>query len=335
MKQRTTPASLFLTTATTLACLATAHAQSSVQVYGTLDIAVGSFKDAGGQRSTQVASGNMTTSYVGFKGSEDLGNGLQAQFTLESYLRNDEGAAGRYNGDNFWSRAANVALSGGFGTVKLGRIGTPLFTNVLRHNPFGASFSFSPAIRTHFSYTGKVSGDTAWNNAVEYATPNLGGFTGHVLVGAKEQSQGDNLSASLRYANQALSVGLVVQKVEVPFTRGSETTWQLGASYDLASVKLFGQYGRVRETQTPLVSANTTDRIAQLGLSVPVGNGAILASWGQARTTEAVQATRTFTSLGYDHRLSKRTDLYAVLMGDRWTSRENGGSVGFGIRHAF
>ncbi|WP_198969253.1 porin [Xylophilus sp. ASV27] len=323
--------------ASLLAC-GVAHAQASgsgVQVYGVIDAAVGSFKDAGGARSSQLSSGNMTTNFFGFKGREDLGGGLYASFTLESYFRGDTGAAGRYNGDGFFSRASNLGLGGQWGQVSLGRVGTPLFLHTLVYNPFGGSFAFSPAIRNTFQSTGRVAGDSAWNNALGYRTPNLHGFTGTLLYGLKESARGPNASAALQYTGKAVSIGLVGQKVEVPFTSGDQTAWQWGGSYDFGPAKVYGQYHRVRTSGTATAAADTRDGIAQLGVSVPAGAGHLLASWSQARTSGALHIERTFATVGYDYRLSRRTDVYAMLMGDRRTAVSSGSTFALGIRHAF
>lgn len=322
--------------AMTLSTPALAQQASSLQAYGVLDIAYGSFKDAGGQRSTQVSPGNMSTSFFGFKGSEDLGNGVKTIFALESYVRNDTGAVGRYDGDTFWSRNAYVGLqSDAAGTVKLGRSGTPLFFNTMRYNPFGAAFGVSPAIRSFFSYTGKVAGDTAWDNAIAYNSPTLAGFTADVLYSAKELGHGPNSSLGLRYAQGALSVGLAAQQVETAFTQGDEKTWQLGGSYDFGVLRLMGQYGEVKEGATNKATANTKDKITQLGSAVPFGQGEFQASWAQARTSGKLNTTRTFVTLGYDYKLSKRTDVYGVAMSDRWTNKDSGSTFAVGLRHAF
>lgn len=321
-----------------IAAAFSAHAQTSgdsVQIYGVIDAAAGSFKDAGGSRSSQLTSGNLTTNFFGFKGREDLGGGLYANFTLESYFRGDTGASGRYNGDNYFSRASNVGLGGGFGQVLLGRIGTPLFLHTLAYNPFGGSFSFSPAIRNTFQTTGMIAGDSAWNNAVGYKTPNFQGVTGTLLYSFAETAHGPNTSAAVQYIGNAFSIGLVGQKVEVPFTAGDQTTWQVGSSYDFGYVKAFGQYNKVHDTATGLANANTHDNIGQLGVAVPVGLGNVLASWSEAKTTGALTYNRTFATLGYDYRLSRRTDVYAMLMGDHRTAMSSGSTVAVGIRHAF
>ncbi|MEY2840831.1 MAG: hypothetical protein RJB60_3130 [Pseudomonadota bacterium] len=129
-----------------LALASGAQAQSSLNLYGILDLSAGSFETsyntAKSNRVTQVESGKMTTSYIGFKGTEDLGGGLKANFMLESFLRLDTGASGRSSSDVFWGRNANVGLSGGFGKVVLGRMDNFLFQQALAFNPYGGSFGF-------------------------------------------------------------------------------------------------------------------------------------------------------------------------------------------------
>ena len=119
----------------TLAVLAAATAlcgpvlaQSNVQLTGLLDMYAGAKRMAGDAgRASVLNSGGMTTSWYGFKGAEDLGGGLKAQFALTAFLQADTGTPGRFGGDPYFSRDANVGLSGGFGTVSLGRGLAPNF----------------------------------------------------------------------------------------------------------------------------------------------------------------------------------------------------------------
>ena len=91
-----------------LACLGTAHAESSVQLMGLMDAYAGSVRMAGdADRTSVVGSGGLTTSWFGFKGTEDLGGGLKAGFLLTSFLRVDTGSPGRFNPDPFFSRDAD------------------------------------------------------------------------------------------------------------------------------------------------------------------------------------------------------------------------------------
>ena len=82
---------------------------------------------------------------------------------------------------------------------------------------------------------------------------------------------------------------------------------------------------------------NTTNKAktTQLGVSVPVGaTGKVLASWAQTTLSATDISRKTFT-VGYDHFLSKRTDLYVMAMADRITSQAKGSSMGVGVRHRF
>lgn len=319
-----------------LGAAAAAQAQSSVQLYGLIDMAVGSYETSGGDRTTRAESGGMTTSYLGFKGAEDLGGGLSAVFALDTFLRADTGEAGRFGGDAFWARNANVGLSGGFGTVKLGRAATPLFVSTLLFNPFGDSFGFSPAIRTVYSPTTKVAGDTGWSNGISYSTPNVSGLSATVTYVLKEALQGGNFGGNVLYFNGPVGLTLAWQQVKVPFASGKETAWQLGGSYNFGPVKAFAQYSQVKETTTGTASANTKDKIYQLGATVPVGAGSVLASYGVAKTTPTGATTkRDIFSLGYDHFLSKRTDVYVVYMYDKIKSLDSGNTFAVGIRHRF
>ncbi len=83
----------------------------------------------------------------------------------------------------------------------------------------------------------------------------------------------------------------------------------------------------------------TDDRIRtfHVGASIPVGAGAVLLQTAQSRQSPDVGAStkRTTTTVGYDYNLSKRTDLYALYMNDKFTSLAAGNSVVIGIRHRF
>ncbi|MFD2271552.1 porin [Undibacterium arcticum] len=108
-----------------------------------VDTYVGSMRNSGDTAGRSVVnSGGMTTSWFGFKGSEDLGGGLKAKFALTSYFKGDSGQSGRFPRDTFWSRDANVGLAGSFGAVSVGRGLAPNFLSSVIFNPFGNSFYF-------------------------------------------------------------------------------------------------------------------------------------------------------------------------------------------------
>lgn len=285
-----------------------ALAQTSVQVSGMLDVYAGSIKRSGDAAATSVVnSGGLQTSWWGFKGTEELGNGLKAHFALTGFMRPDVGAMGRFGTDTMFSRDANVGLSGSFGTVSLGRDLAPNFVPSLTFNPFGSSFQFSPlGLHTQTSssrYAGRawsatVAGDTAWSNEIMYVTPKLGGFTTSLFLQLGEQagdSSKNNYGANTMYANGPLSFGAYFQSVKLgnpvdttvgpsqvfsftPYNRVTgatytlgapkNDTWFVGGAYDMQFIKL---YGTLNYSTTNLLNAADAARYDLKSNTVQLG----------------------------------------------------------------
>ena len=321
--------------ATSLALAAfSAQAQSSVKVYGLIDLSLGSVKDAGNGKTRQsvVNSGQMTTSYYGLSGSEDLGGGLSAQFKLESFMRADTGEQGRFPNDPQFARTASVGLSHpDYGTLNLGRNTTALFTSTLSFNAFGDSFGYSPSIRHYFGGgQNAVTGDTGWSDSITYSSPSWNGLRFGLASAAKEGSNGGNWSANLGYGSGPLALALVVQDVKkdgaIPLA--DTHTTQLNAAYDFGVVKVFGQYGKVENRSTGI------DRdLTGLGVRVPAGPGTLIAQWG--RNSPDTGADRDTTSVGYLYPLSKLTELYGVAMHDQLDGQASGSAYALGLRLRF
>lgn len=331
-----------------LLCATAAHAQSSVQLMGLTDVYVGSLKNAGDAgRSTVVGSGGMTTSWFGFKGTEDLGGGLRANFALTSFIKVDSGAQGRFPNDTFFSRDANVGLSGSFGSVTLGRGMAPNFLPSIVSNPLGDSFTFAPLI-LHMnvplfnasSWGSTTPSDTGWSNEVIYSTPNMGGLTANLhyqFGGIAGDSSKKNVGVNALYFSGPVTLTAFYERDQmsnpaVPNTYlgTTKTDWMVGGAYDFTVVKAFASYGQAKADNSPN-KAKTT----QLGVSVPAGaTGKVLASWAQTKMSATDVSRKTFT-VGYDYFLSKRTDLYVMAMNDRITHQTTGTSFGVGVRHRF
>lgn len=344
-------------------------AQADVKLYGMLDMGVGSFEDAHAKgsstRTTQVNSGGMMTSYFGLSGSEDLGGGLKAEFTLESFLAGDNGATLGNMAGGFWGRASNVALSGGFGKVALGQYDNPLFTAGYTYNPFGSSMSYSPTMRHYYGlyganpgalgvFTGDNAGtlgfDTGWVNSVTYESPVFSGFQVIGQAAAKEStSSSSKNSYTIAGSYNAGPFSAMLTYVKAGFTPANtayladQKVWNLGASYDFGVVKAFGQYTNVKTTSVAAVDVDTKDKIWQLGVSVPVTDkGAVLASFGQNKLTldpSLPSVKDEVFSVGYDYNLSKRTDVYAVFTNNRQSALTgndaSGQTYAVGLRHNF
>lgn len=333
-----------------LACLGTAQAQSSVQVSGLVDMYAGSMRMAGDAgRTNVVGSGGMTTSWFGFSGTEDLGNGLKATFALNGFMRADTGTPGRFDNDPFFSRDAYVGLSGGFGDLALGRGKAPNFLPTILLNPFGDSFTVSPLVlhanmdpNASWSYHSSPA-DTGWSNQITYTTPSLYGLTANLHYQFGEQA-GDsgkrNVGFNVMYNNGPAAVMAFYENADInnpvaPNTvRNRKTDWMLGGSYNFDVVKLFATYGQAKEKKIDLKTTTWS-----LGADVPVSKaGSVKLALAHTKAdlaAPAADATRKTYSVGYDHFLSKRTDLYTVAMHDSISRQKSGTSVVLGIRHRF
>lgn len=353
----------------------TAQAQSSVTVNGVIDAYVGSRQLSGGTRNSVLNDGGMSTSYFGFKGTEELGDGLKANFELAGFFGSDTGNSGRFANDPLFARQAKVGLAGSFGAIDAGRNSTPYFISMIMFNPFVDSSAFSP-IFLH-TYTGGQfpisvpplnALDSGMSNMIQYTMPAIGGVSGSLQYGLGEvagDASKNRLSGRLHYNNGPLALAFALERsttslgtlATIPNPENRQTSYMGGVTYDFGMVKLFGQY----EQTTQEFNAANTDRkfkTYQLGASVPVGVGKILLSWANTKidlppgvspytvvpgfpalpagvATSGVNPKRDTVSLGYDHPLSKRTDLYAVAMADKYTGLSSGNSFGVGIRHRF
>lgn len=313
-----------------------ATAQSTVQVYGQIDVSAGSFQAPGAARDKRIESGAMSGSYLGFKGSEDLGGGLSALFAMESFFQANTGAAGRtIPNDPFWSRSVWAGLKGNAGQLRMGRMTTPLAVSTFVFNPLGDSFDFSPMVRTFFGATGKVAGDTGWSNSVAYTSPNFGGATVNLQHAFAVSPNGSNTGASVMYFGGPLALTAVAQQVGSPFASGKQTAYQLGATYDFGVAKVYALLGRVEEGATGKPTANSHNDLGNLAARIPAGPGSVIAGYGQSRTGGALTGKREHTLLGYDMALSKRTTVYLLALHDKLTGTGTGNSIALGMKHNF
>ncbi len=329
-----------------------AFAQSHVQLYGAVDAFAGSIRSSGDAHGTAaVESSGLTTSYWGIGGQEALGNGLNAEFTLESFFRTDTGKAGRFDGDVMFGRNAYVGLNGGFGAIKLGRNTTPWFISMLLFNPLADSAMFSPMfLHTYTTPPGSpvsnsIAGDTAWNNSVLYQSPSFDGLrfnaiysTGEVTGHQGKQNYGGNAT----YFNGNFGASLALQRVGVnapefsTFGTSYQTAYVAGVSYDFKVVKLFGQYAQSDNDFSTL--SRQRDKTMQMGASAPLGHGLLMLEWArtwQGGNEALASRRRDTTTMAYDYPFSKRTDVYAAWRYDKVADLNLGNTFGMGLRHKF
>ncbi len=331
-----------------LAALATlsgaALAQSSVTIYGRLDASVGANKAGapGTARSvSQLESGLLTTSRLGFRGTEDLGGGMRAIFQLEGALNVDNGTS---NGFRF-DRMSIVGLQAGFGTVKLGRHDTA-FDDIRDITVSSALWDseFSPSKIAYANSVGGVAvGHVAdyssrADNQIRYESPTFGGFTAGLSYGLDEQAapvKRDVTAFNLRYRAGGLDAGLGYQEQnnEVSASKREYTT--LAAAYNFGAFRVSGGYNMAE--QGTLESDGFV-----IGANMPMGpwDFSVAYAYNKSENAGVDSAKSKGLSLGATYSLSKRTRVYAAyLTGDA----ENGAGTeiaerrlyAVGVRHDF
>ena len=325
---------------------APAFAQSNVTVYGRVDYGFmsrnGNSGDVDGVNGkTELAPGIQGGSRVGFKGAEDLGNGLKALFELEfGSIKNDSttGLTG--------NRHAYVGLTGGFGTVVGGRLDGVRYGVYGKYDPFG-----NGTVGNITQITPQV--DRA-DNAIAYISPDFAGFglvlaystdvagvegshcshatsttttdsggdtttTAGTAVGRNATdtcgNAGDNRlqTAMLTYNNGPISAALDYEQIKTQGAGDHNTLIvnTAAVSYDFGVVKVSGLYDVVRSNKNNAVLGKWKTHNWLVGAKAPIGSNVVLkAAYGHVKDKINDKADISKWGVGMDYMLSKRTNFY-------------------------
>lgn len=328
-----------------------AFAQSNVTIYGvadaTFDNVNASKRSVGTFENTNRVSAN--SSFLGFKGTEALGNGLNAVFQFEGGVTNDSGGAFNFSRDTFvglssnsWGTVVAGQLTGptralgasmdvfagatgiGANTALLGKLGN-LLTNVTTDAAGNAV-----AGATGRSSTQTSTFDTRWKNAIAYVSPSFSGVSATVAYVANENhSSTINTSGydlGLNYANGPIKAGITYNSVSLRndapalvFVKdGKISDLRIAGLYDfgMASVRVI--YDRVKAEDS---LGDAKQNVWGIGGTFNVGSaGKIVGQYYKAGNVSDTSNTGArLWALGYEHSLSKRTILkatYANLSND-------------------
>lgn len=289
---------------------APAMAQSNVTIYGVADAYFGFGSDNNNDISA-INSGGLAGSRIGFKGSEDLGNGLKAVFTLEQGYAIDTGAASPTVGDSVFSRQAWVGLQGSFGTVSLGRQYAPGYFVADYDALLSSAISPQSKLSVLKGMTITPNSPARWDNSVKYT----GSFDavnvqaiysmGTTEAAASGVSDDDKYGLSAGYANGPVSVGVIYHNVG--YTSKDQSEWLIGASYDFGMAKVAGSYQAASNIGG---TANADSKLWNLGVIVPVGGGNVHLAYAK-RDDDGTSVDPFSYTLAYTYPFSKRTTAYA------------------------
>ena len=351
----------------------TAYAESSITMYGLTDGGVGytQFKSNDAKSSRFGAwDGGQSSNRWGLRGSEDLGDGLKAIFTLEggfSLMNGTQSQSGRLFG-----REAVVGLkSSSWGEFTMGRQGNIAYRWLAGvATPFGNNYDQSRAAGT-FS-----PAEVRYDNQVQYLSPSFSGF--QVGVGYSFNADGEQkfkqnggqdpntraLTTGLRYVNGPMKAVLTYDQSKDAETATGVTakSWNLAGSYDFEVLEVnlgfgitddgwFGTPSQLRNSDMGFGSIRAFNDGFRaysygVGMSVDAGSrGKVLAGWGMVDPRDGGTAyagrdlkSQHIFSLAYTYKLSARTNLYAQGAYGRNVAFVSGNttqSIGVGMRHSF
>lgn len=346
---------------------ASTSAQSPVTIFGVLDLSLKHVRNGSASSLTTQANGDNASSRLGFRGVEDLGGGLRAEFWLESDVGVDSGTAGQSatatnNFASFWNRRSTVSLaSASWGELRLGRDYVPTHGVVCVYDPFGcvgpaqvSTFRNSHAVNAVAFPVGESTLVRA-NNVVRYYMPStLGGVFGDVFVSLPENAAtvagGASKTAGgrLGYASGPIHASIATLNTAVAGSTFTDTAF--GASYDFDVAKLSFSH---RSYKLDARKAGES----MVAVSAPLGQGLLKATYVRARQhgTSAANVdvsanSASMVGAGYDYFLSKRTVVYTAVArvsnksGARYTisggpagmlAGESSSAYEIGLRHTF
>lgn len=321
-----------------------AAAQSSVTLYGVVDVAVERIK--GATSLTRVTSGQQQGSRWGLRGTEDLGGGLKAMFVLENGFNADVGTLGQ--GGRLFGRQGYVGLGGGWGAVRLGRQYTPMddIAGVIGTKTYDV-LSVVPIIG---------NGDyNRVDNALTYVSPTVANtvFQLQYSLGEERVSTdaskdfGKQVSAHALYANGPLTAGVSLMQVTdangvLAGKQGRDAVLLAGA-YDFGSFKLSAYYDAEDKAAKKL-------KVYGLAAAFKFGETTVSVGAAQAKDVNGSAAAASddakLYTLQVNHNLSKRTALYgnltavsndaaAALGFNSPVAGSNSNGIQVGLRHRF
>ncbi len=305
----------------------------------------------GSDLTTRVSQTKVSnySSRIGFKGTEDLGNGLSAIWQIENGVAIDDGSSGPATG-TFGSRDTWVGLQGNWGTLKLGRETSPYDDTASRFDKFQVTTRLAAFLEQTNTKVGTSSstvkdpivvGDTRKNNAVLYTSPSVNGFDGSVQWYTNEDksttTNGRGYSLRGGYKGNGLGIDLAYEnnqngKTVSATQAGKETALVLSVGYDItptltAGVKL---YRAKNDRASGATSSNGADKNSGYALfaNYQASNAvALRAFYGRIKAErqngidDANDWTKKALGLGASYSLSKRTALFAEYYGEKTDRR--------------
>ena len=338
-----------------------APANFSPTLFGVIDVNARAVHNGSAGTFKSESSDGLSSSRLGFRGNEDLGDGLKANFWLEAGLAADTGTT---NATKFFNRRSTVSLiDPNLGEIRLGRDYTPFFTAYAVYDPFGTNGLGEIVGNGAVGGTGIISALGSGSNTlaradnqISYFLPlNFGGVYGQIAAAPGEGTPGNRyVGGRLGYSKGPFDVsGGYEQTTVIAGDKFKQV--HAGVSYNWGPLVTSGQF--LRSTYDSTAGGNRKQQVIQAGVIVPFGLNVIRASFihgdmsgGKAGSGFGDADDANQLSLGYQYNLSKRTALYTVAsqLRNKGASRQvlattrpgmlpgqKSSGIDFGVRHTF
>lgn len=318
-----------------------ASAQSSVTIYGLVDLGLykandGTAANPGvpqGAGNDSWAVAQAAGSRLGFRGTEDLGGGLSAQFQIEHRFSPDTGAQG--NANAFWQGRSYVQVtSKDAGSIYLGRDYTPAFWPAVKSDPFGWDGVGQIGGQAWAGYLSPDQGQGAGvrsSNTLGYKSPNLGGLTIQAAVALSEGPlPGRNTGFNVEYGAGPLYAAMGYEKINGDGAPADGTgTMNFALHYDFGVAKVMGYYNRASVGP----NGDATNTIFSIGARIPAAGGVVKAQYYNRKNDDDSKLSKI--GIGYDYPLSKRTNVYADAGFGKQDGADNRSAFALGVKHTF
>ena len=285
-----------------------ASAQSSVTLYGTVDLAGTFVKNDGSSRRLSLSQDGINSSQLGFRGVEDLGGGLKAGFNLLAGVNADTGTTNA----KFFNRRSTISLFSGAGELRLGRDYTPTFWNQTIFDAFG-TLGLGSSLNVRQAYSG-----TRQDNSIGYFLPsNLGGFYGQAMVGAGEGGTTRDVPARYLGGRIGFAAGpfdvsgaYATERFAAPFAGivpgNTQKTYNVAGSYDFGFAKLLAYYDHESKP-------GASEKMGSISTVIPFGQSEVHLGYDRSKYNTNVSTTVDQFKATYQYNLSKRTAMYATV----------------------
>jgi predicted porin len=285
-----------------------ASAQSSVTIFGVVDLSINNIKN-GDLRTTSMQSNQLNSNRLGFRGFEDLGGGLGAGFWIEGAMSNENGQAAGQT----WQRRSTVSLiSQAAGEIRLGRDYVPSFWNRVFFDVYGANGLGNDTNLISLANPANSGAGTGVraNNSVGYFLPgNLGGLYGQAMYALGQGNDNNKYwGGRLGFAAGPFDVAGAYGETDTVFPDKLKDM-NIGGSWNFGFMKLMALWNELK-------FSSLKEDYWGIGASFPIGQGELRAQYGQVDNKGTLNGVNTdnndakIFSVQYIYNLSKRTALY-------------------------